>query len=360
MLIPQVRFNVNRTAAAQYGLQPGEIAETLETALNGKKVSEAVEGQRRYDVVVRFDDESRGSLDALRAATVDTPQGTQIPVSAVADLERIPGPNQVLRENTQRRIVVQANTAGRDLGSVVGDMQQRIKAQVQLPEGYFIEYGGQFEAQQEATRRLSILTVFSLIAVFFLLLKALGDWRSALQVMVSVPLAMIGAIFALLVTGGVFSVATLVGFISLIGITARNGIMMISHYQHLIREEGEGFTEQMIIRGSLERLVPVLMTALTAGLSLIPLALAAGQPGKEILHPLAVVVLGGILTSALLDQIVRPAVFYKFGKPIADRIIREREARAAGGKDEFGEDREPDDEDLPPYSERMPEPVPGG
>ena len=324
--------------------------------MNGKKVSEAVEGQRRYDVVVRFDDESRGNLDALRAATVDTPQGTQIPVSAVADIERIPGPNQVLRENTQRRIVVQSNTAGRDLGSVVRDMQQRIKAQVQLPEGYFIEYGGQFEAQQEATKRLSILTVFSLIAIFFLLLKALGDWRSALQVMVNIPLALIGAIFALLLTGGVFSVATLVGFISLVGITSRNGIMMISHYLHLVREEGEEFNEQMIIRGSLERLVPVLMTALTAGLSLIPLVLAAGQPGKEILHPLAVVVLGGILTSTLLDQLVTPAVFFKFGKPVADRMIREREARATGGTDEFGEERE---SDVPPFIEGLPEAVPG-
>ncbi len=358
VLIPQVRFNVNRTAAAQYGLQPGEIVETLETALNGKKVSEAVEGQRRYDVIVRFDDASRGNLDALKNVTIDTPQGAQIPVSAVADIERIPGPNQVLRENTQRRIVVSSNVAGRDLGSVVQDMQQRIKAQVQLPEGYFVEYGGQFEAQQEATKRLSLLTIFSLVAIFFLLLKALGDWRSALQVMINIPLALIGAIFAMHLSGGVFSVATLVGFISLVGITSRNGIMMLSHYLHLIREEGEEFTEHMIIRGSLERLVPVLMTALTAGLSLIPLALAAGQPGKEILHPLAVVVLGAILTSTLLDQLVTPAVFYKFGKPVVDRIIREREAHAAGTTDEFGGERQPD-RDVPPYAKGMPEPASG-
>jgi Cu/Ag efflux pump CusA len=211
-------------------------------------------------------------------------------------------------------------------------MQDRVRAQVELPEGYFLEYGGQFEAQQEATKRLSILTIFSLLAIFFLLIKALGDWRSALQVMINIPLALIGAIIAMLLTGAVFSVATLVGFISLVGITSRNGIMMISHYLHLIREEGEGFTEEMIVRGSLERLVPVLMTALTAGLSLVPLAFfAADQPGKEILHPLAVVVLGGILTSTLLDQLVTPAVFYKFGKPIAERVIAERDRRAAGG-----------------------------
>ena len=358
VLIPQVRFNVNRTEAARYGLQPGEVAETLETALNGKKVSEAVEGQRRYDVIVRFDDASRNSLDALKNVTIDTPQGTQIPVSAVATIEKLPGPNQVLRENTKRRIVVLSNVADRDLGSVVREMQDRVKAQVQLPEGYFLEYGGQFEAQQEATKRLSVLTIFSLVAIFFVLLKALGDWRSSLQVMINVPLALIGAIIAMLITGGVFSVATLVGFISLVGITSRNGIMMISHYLHLIREEGEDFTEHMIIRGSLERLVPVLMTALTAGLSLIPLALAAGQPGKEILHPLAVVVLGGILTSTLLDQLVTPAVFYKFGKPIADRIIAEREAHASGGKDELGEDRERETK-PPPFTKELPEPVAG-
>jgi Cu/Ag efflux pump CusA len=352
VLIPQVRFNIDRARAAQYGLSPGEITETLETALNGRRVSEAIEGARRYDVVVRFDDASRNSLDALRRTTIDTPQGTQIPISAVADIEQIPGPNQILRENTKRRIVVSANTGGRDLGSVVGDMQERVAAQVSLPPGYFIEFGGQFQASQEATRTLSVLTLFSLAAIFFLLIKALGDWRSALQVMINIPLALIGAIIALLLSGGVFSIATLVGFISLVGITSRNGIMMISHYLHLMREEGEDFTEQMIIRGSLERLVPVLMTALTAGLSLIPFVLAADAPGKEILHPLAVVVLGGILTSTLLDQIVTPAVFYKFGKPVADKIIAEREGRAAG-ENEWRE------ADVPPFSQNAPNPVLG-
>ena len=362
VLIPQVRFNVDRDRAAQYGLQPGEITETLETALNGRTVSQAIEGARRYDVVVRFDEASRNSLDALRSATIDTPQGTQIPVSAVAVIENLPGPNQILRENTKRRIVISSNTGGRDLGSVVGDMQQRIAAQVSLPQGYFIEYGGQFQASQEATRTLSVLTIFSLVAIFFLLIKALGDWRSALQVMINIPLALIGAIWALHLSGGVFSIATLVGFISLVGITSRNGIMMISHYLHLMREEGEGFTEQMIVRGSLERLVPVMMTALTAGLSLIPFILAADAPGKEILHPLAVVVLGGILTSTLLDQVVTPAVFCRFGKPSADKIIAEREGRAAGRSewsDLETETQSPRDKDVPPFSEKLPKTVPG-
>lgn len=349
VLIPQVRFNIDRARAAQYGLAPGEVTETLETALNGRRVSEAIEGARRYDVVVRFDDASRNSLDALRSTTIDTPQGTQIPISAVADIEQIPGPNQILRENTKRRIVVSANTGGRDLGSVVQDMQQRVAAQVNLPPGYFVEFGGQFQASQEATRTLSVLSLFSIAAIFFLLIKALGDWRVALQVMINIPLALIGAVIAMLLTGGVFSIATLVGFISLVGITSRNGIMMISHYIHLMREEGENFTEEMIVRGSLERLVPVMMTALTAGLSLLPLAIAADAPGKEILHPLAVVVLGGILTSTLLDQVVTPAVFYKFGRPSAERIIAEREGNASG-KSEWGEAEKPHVRDVPPFA----------
>ncbi len=328
VLIPQVRFNVDRAKAAQYGLQPGEVTQTLETALNGRTVSQAIEGARRYDVVVRFDEASRNSLDALKNVTIDAPNGTQIPISAVATIENIPGPNQILREDTKRRIVIGANVAGRDLGSVVADIQARVGSQVRLPEGYFLEYGGQFQATQEATRTLSLLTIFSLIAIFFLLIKALGDWRVALQVMINIPLALIGAVWALHLSGGVFSIATMVGFISLVGITSRNGIMMISHYLHLMKEEGEEFTEKMIIRGSLERLVPVLMTALTAGLSLVPFILAADAPGKEILHPLAVVVLGGILTSTLLDQLVTPAVFYKFGRPSAERVIAERDGGA--------------------------------
>ncbi|MEJ7848235.1 MAG: efflux RND transporter permease subunit [Pyrinomonadaceae bacterium] len=358
VLIPQIRFNIDRSRAAQYGLPPGEITETLETALNGRTVSEAIEGARRYDVVVRFDNASRNSLDALENVTIDTPSGAQIPVSAVATIENLPGPNQILRENTKRRIVISANTGGRDLGSVVGDMQQRVAAQVNLPPGYFVEFGGQFQASQEATRTLSYLSLFSLVAIFFLLIKALGDWRVALQVMINIPLALIGAIWALHLSGGVFSIATLVGFISLVGITSRNGIMMISHYLHLMKEEGEDFTEEMIIRGSLERLVPVLMTALTAGLSLIPFVLAADAPGKEILHPLAVVVIGGILTSTLLDQLVTPAVFYKLGRPSAERVIAEREGNTSG-RSEWGEiDTEtPRNADAPPFSERTPKSV---
>lgn len=325
VLIPQIRFIVDRVQAANYGLTPGEIVKTLETGLNGLKVSEVIDGNRRTDIVLRFDERFKSQPENLKDILIHTPTGSQIPISTVAKIEMLPGPNQILRENGQRRIVISANTSGRDLGSVVQEIQQKIAAGVRLPEGYFLEFGGQFEAQQKATRILSLLSIISLFAIFALLVKGLGHWQAALQVMINVPLALIGAIWALHLSGGVFSVATLVGFVSLAGITSRNGIMMIAHYLHLMREEGEEFSEKMIIRGSLERLVPVMMTALTACLSLVPFAVAADAPGKEILHPLAVVVIGGILTATLLDQIVTPAVFYKFGRKIAEQVIADRE-----------------------------------
>jgi Cu/Ag efflux pump CusA len=263
----------------------------------------------------------------------------------VAEVVETTGPNTINRENVTRRIVVQANTAGRDLVSVVRDIQDAVIRNLKLGEGYFVEYGGQFEAQSQANRQLMFWGTLSVFGVFLLLWKCLESWRAALQVMVNIPLAAIGAITALLLTNwpGVdafqqaawwnwprvwlhattLSVAHWVGFITLVGIVIRNGIMMISHYIHLMRFEGEKFTEQMIIRGSLERLAPVLMTALTACIGLVPLALGAGQSGKEILHPLAVVVIGGLLSSTLLDQIVTPALFYKLGRRIYEEADSE-------------------------------------
>ena len=324
--IPQVQIRMKRDALARYGLQSGEVSEALETAMLGRQAGIVLEGQRSYDVLVRFDDAARNNLDAIRSVTIDTPGGAKIPLSSVADIQEGFGPNAIMRENVQRRIVISANVADRDLASVVGDVQTKVGASVPMPPGYFVEYGGQFEAQQSASRLILLLSVFSLAAIYLTLQMALGHPRAALQVMVNIPLAIIGGIIAVFLTGGVLSVASLVGFISLFGITSRNGIMMISHYQHLMREEGEGWNKEMIVRGSLERLVPVLMTALTAGLALVPLALAQGAPGKEILQPLAVVVLGGLITSTLLDQVVTPALFWRFGKPIGDKIIAERNA----------------------------------
>jgi len=295
----------------------------------GREAGQVLEGQRSYDVLVRFNDASRSDLSAIKSTLIDTPgsngePGAKIPLSSVASIEESFGPNAIMRENVQRRIVISANVAGRDLGSVVQEVQQSVGAKVKFSEGYFVEYGGQFEAQQSASRLILALSGFTLVAIFLTLQMALGHARAAAQVMVNIPLAIIGGIIAVYLTGGVLSVASLIGFISLFGITSRNGIMMISHYIHLMKEEGEEWSEAMIVRGSLERLVPVMMTALTAGLALVPLAISKGAPGKEILQPLAVVVLGGLITSTLLDQVVTPALFWKFGKPVGDKAIRER------------------------------------
>jgi len=325
VLIPQVSISVNRKAAQKFGLSPGALVEQLETAFNGHIVGTILDRQRTYDLLVRFDDPYRNSVPVLGAALIDTPSGSRIPVFAVADIAETTGPNQILHENTLRRIVVSCNTAGRDLSSVVSDIRNRVATQVKLPVGYFVTYEGQFQAQQEATRLIALLSLVSLAAIFFVLFTHFGSINLALQVMLSIPLALIGSVAGILLTGGVLSVASLIGLIALTGIASRNGIMMTSHYLHLMKHEGETFDDAMIIRGSLERLVPVLMTALVAGLALLPLSLAAGQPGKEILHPMAIVILTGLLTSTLFDQAVRPAVFKKFGRKAAEQHVRTHE-----------------------------------
>lgn len=335
--IPQVKVEVLRDEAIRYGLSPGDVARALETALQGTTVSQVLEGQRRFDLVVWFDEASRNELEAIRSTMINTPDGSPVALGTVANVQATAGPNTINHENVMRRIVVQANVADRDLASVVGDVQSAV-GKLPLPAGYFVEYGGQFEAQRAANLRLLLLGTLSVVGIFFLLWKGLGSWRSALQVMANIPLATIGAVLALLLTNwptadalqaanwwqwprvwieaSSLSVAHWVGFITLIGIVCRNGIMMISHYLHLMKYEGEQFDEQMIVRGSLERLTPVLMTALTATIGLVPLAMGAGETGKEILHPLAVVVIGGLISSTLLDQLVTPALFYKFGRRV--------------------------------------------
>ncbi len=311
--VPEVRVTIDRDAAARYGLQPASLAETLEAALNGEVVSQVLLGQRTYDLVVWFDEDARSNLDAIRSTLMDTPVGSRVPLGQLADVRRTTGPNTINRENVSRRIVVQANVQGRDLNSVVTDVQARMKSvQASWPSGYFLEYGGQFESQQAAMARILFLGLFTVIAIFLLLFAALGSWRLALLVMVDLPLAMLGGVVAVFLTGGVLSVASMVGFITLFGIATRNGIMIISHYLHLMREEGEEFGEAMIVRGTLERLAPVLMTALCAALGLLPLALSVGQPGKELLQPIAVVILGGLVSSTLLDQFVTPVLFLRF------------------------------------------------
>jgi CzcA family heavy metal efflux pump len=311
--VPQVQINLDRAAAAAVGLRAADLAEMVDTAFNGEAVSQVLENQRTYDVVVRFNDASRQSTAAMAAALIDSPVGAKIPISQVASIREDQGPNTINRENVQRRIIIQANVAGRDLGSVIDDVRARISRGVALPQGYFVQYGGQFEAQEEAARKITTMSLVAIAGIFLLLYLALRSTRLALLVMANLPLALIGGVVMVFVSGGTLSVASLVGFITLFGIATRNGIMLITHYQHL-SDEGVPF-RQAIIQGSLERLSPILMTALVTGVGLVPLALGAGQPGKEIQQPMAVVILGGIVTSTFLNMIVIPALYLRWGRP---------------------------------------------
>lgn len=322
VLIPQVKIQVLREEAAKYGIVSGELVTNLEKALNGEAVGQILDQQRFFNVFMRFDDASRSDLEAMKKVTIKIlPDGTKITLEQIADIYTSEGPNLINRENMQRRIVVSANSSGRDLDSLVKEVQKIVGTKVSIPEGYFVTYGGQFESQQSATKLILLLGAFSLIGVFMVLYSHFKSIFISFQIMLNVPMALIGSVIAVFLSGGVLSVATLVAFVTLCGIASRNGIMMISHYLHLMQHEGEKFSKEMVIRGSLERLVPVLMTALTAALALFPLVLSAGEPGKEILHPVAVVILGGLLSSTILDMVVTPAVFYKFGKKSSEHFL---------------------------------------
>jgi len=326
VLMPQVRIEPDRDKARLYGVQVAELNELLETALNGRSVAQVLEGQKTYDIFVRYDEPSRNHVEDIRQMLVDTGNGegkpTKVPLALLGEVRESKGPNIINRENVQRRIVVSANVSGRDLGSVVAEIQRKLNENVHLPSGFFISYEGQFQSQQQATRLIGILSIATLAAMFLVLYSHFRSTRIVVQILLNIPLAFIGGLVATYFVVGTVSVATLVGLICLAGIASRNTIMMISHYLHLMQHEGEQFTEHMIVRGSLERLVPVTMTALTAGLALIPLALAAGEPGKEILYPVAVVILGGLTSATLLDMAVTPAVFFKFGRKAAEKYIQ--------------------------------------
>lgn len=309
--VPQIRIAMNRAAMARWGVTPAHLGEAIDVAFAGEAVSQVLENQRSYDLVVRYAESYRGSLDAIRTARISAPDGTQVPLSSLAEIRRDAGPNMISRENVQRKLVVQSNVAGRDVGSVVEEIRERILAEVPMPDGYYVEYGGQFESAEQATRRIALLSLLSLALILLLLYLEFGSVRQSLLVMVNLPLALVGGVFAIVLTGGVLNIATLVGFITLFGIAVRNGILMVSHYNHLL---AEGATlEDAVWRGSMERLNPIFMTALTAGLALVPLALAGGEPGNEIQSPLAVVVLGGLLTSLVLNMVVVPVLFARWG-----------------------------------------------
>ncbi len=310
--VPQLQINMDRKQAAAVGIRAGDLAGTVDTAFNGEAVSQVLENQRTFDLVVRFNDAARKSAESIASTLIDTPTGAKVPISQVASVQVDQGPNTINRENVQRRIIIQSNVAGRDLGSVINEIRQKIGHGVALPEGYFVQYGGQFEAQEEAARKIALMSVVAIAGIFLLLYLALHSGRLALLVMANLPLALIGGVIMVFVSGGTLSIASLVGFITLFGIATRNGIMLVTHYQHLAQQESVPF-RQSIIQGSLERLSPILMTALVTGVGLIPLALGVGQPGKEIQQPMAVVILGGIVTSTFLNMIVIPPLYFKYG-----------------------------------------------
>jgi len=327
--IPQLQVKLDRQKLARYGLTSNYVNEFIETAMNGRTVSEVVQGERKFDLVVRLDNAFREDFTRLGRLSLNVPSGGRIPLEDVATIRRGSGPNTINRENVRRRIVVQCNVSGRPLSSVVSDIKKRVepiqKSLQQSHPGYYIEYGGQFESAQSATRVIALLSLISLAAMFLALYTLFRSANLSLQVLSALPMAAIGAIAALVITGQSLTVASMVGFISLAGIASRNGILLISHYLHLVKYEGEQFTPEMIERAGKERLAPMLMTALTAGIALVPLILEAGEPGKEILYPVATVIVGGLISCTLLDFFVRPALFWVFGRKQAELHIHDKE-----------------------------------
>jgi CzcA family heavy metal efflux pump len=311
--IPFVTIAFDRDAIARYGLTIGTVGRVIETAFRGTAVSRILEGDASFDLVLRFPDDVRESIERMRALQVGTPSGARVPLSALASVERSRGPNQIGRENVQRRIITMANVADRDLGSVVADARARIEANVALPVGYHIEYGGQLESAAAAARTLMLLGSVVIAGMFLLLYLAFDTARDALLVMLNLPLALLGGVAGVYASGGVLTVAAIIGFITLFGIATRNGVMLIAHIHHLEREEGIVDAVERVRRGAVERLIPITMTALATALALVPLALSAGQPGSEIQAPMAVVILCGLLSSTVLNMVVIPTLYLRFG-----------------------------------------------
>lgn len=307
---------------AFYGLSREYVADFVQTALKGEAVSQVLEGQRRFDLVVKLKEPQRSDAYRLGELRLDLPKGRgQIRLREVADLpEAASGPNLVNRENVRRKQVVRCNVSGRDLEGTVADIERKMKERVVLPEGYFLELGGQFEAQRSATLRITLLAGVSIAGIFIVLMMLYPSPRIAFQILNAIPTAFVGGVLALVLTRQTLTVASLVGFVSLGGIAVRNGILLVTHYFHLMKEEGEGFTEKMILRGSLERLAPVLMTALTAGIGLIPLVVSGKKPGLEILYPVATVILGGLVTSTFCEFLLHPGLFWQFSGKDAERL----------------------------------------
>jgi HME family heavy-metal exporter len=347
--VDEVHVKLRPEALAFYGVDRATVGTFVQTALNGEVVSQVVEGQRRFDLLVRLEEPYRADVAQLGELRLGLPGNRgQVRLKELADITPMTGgdagANQVKRDNVRRRIVVRCNAAGRDLASVVGDIRRQVDEQVVRPEGYFVEYGGQFESQRRATRLIGVLAVVSVAGMFFVLTMLFPSARIVLQILNAIPTAFIGGVLALVVTGQTLTVASLVGFISLGGIAVRNGILLVTHYVHLMRAEGEGFTEHMVLRGSLERLSPVLMTALTAGIALIPLVVVGQEPGREILYPVATVILGGLITSTFCEFLIHPGLFWRFSGKSAVALVND-----AHGSDGLDDPPAPVREPHPPH-----------
>ncbi len=325
VLVPQVQVRVEREAALRFGVTPGRLIAELEVALGGQRVGQVLDGVRPLDLVVRYAAPFRENLAAIGFSPMILDDGRALTLGQLATVSAGTGPNQILREGGQRRIVISANTAGRDFGDVAAEIEATL-ATIPLSPGTTVDVGGQIRSQRAASETIALLSLLSLCSMYAVLYAHFRSHALTLQVLLNIPLALVGSVAAIWISGAPVSVATLVGFVTLCGIASRNTLLMLSHYLHLVRHEGEQFGPEMVLRGSLERLVPVTMTALCAGIALVPLALAEGQPGKEILTPVAQVILGGLISSTLLDLIVTPTVFLRFG-----RASVESRPVAAGG-----------------------------
>ena len=321
--IPTLRIRADPAMAARHGLPAGEVADRIETVLVGREVGRILEGQVSFPLIAKYGDPRRpgdgeDTLSGIREMLLDTPAGPRVPLSSVATIQEDRSPNFIMREGVQRRIVVQCNVAGRDLRGTVQEIQQRVAQAVKLPQGYRIEYGGQFESAERAYQRLMLLGIGVVAGIFLILGIAFGSYKDALIIMLNLPLALVGGVAGVFLAGGVLSLASIVGFITLFGIATRNGIMLISHVRHL-REQANSDLRQAVVDGASERLAPILMTALAAGLALVPIALGMGKPGSEIQAPMAIVIFCGLLTSTALNMVVVPAAYFRFRGSVADR-----------------------------------------
>ena len=320
--IPTLRIRADPALAARYGLPAGEVSERIETVLVGREVGRILDGQVSFPLVAKYEDvrrpgDAQDTLAGIRGMLLDTPAGPRVPLSSVATIQEDRSPNFIMREGVQRRIVVQANVAGRDLRGTVQEIQQRVAQTVKLPQGYRIEYGGQFESAERAYQRLLLLGIGVVAGIFLILGIAFGSYKDALIIMLNLPLALVGGVAGVFLAGGVLSLASIVGFITLFGIATRNGIMLISHVRHL-RENGTADCRQAVMDGASERLAPILMTALAAGLALVPIAMGMGKPGSEIQAPMAIVIFCGLLTSTALNMVVVPAAYYRFRRAASE------------------------------------------